>query len=116
MPRATAPLAANLVAAFRPGAGKAPSMNCPVDGTLLVLAERQGIEIDYCPVCRGVWLDRGEVDKLIDRAAGRQGTDHVRAGQSSNSDDDDDDRSRRTGSPPTRKRKSFLGNVFDFGS
>ena len=37
-------------------------MNCPTDGTALVLAERTGIEIDHCPVCRGVWLDRGELD------------------------------------------------------
>lgn len=90
-------------------------MNCPVDGTLLVLAGRQGIEIDYCPACRGVWLDRGELDKLIDRAAGR-GAEHVRAGQPSHHDDDDDDRRRRSGSSlPTRKRKSFLGDLFDFG-
>lgn len=44
-------------------------MNCPVDGTQLVLSERSGIEIDYCPQCRGVWLDRGELDKILDRAA-----------------------------------------------
>jgi Zn-finger nucleic acid-binding protein len=42
-------------------------MNCPVDGTTLLMSERQGIEIDYCPECRGVWLDRGELDKLIER-------------------------------------------------
>ncbi len=44
-------------------------MSCPVDGTSLVMSERSGIEIDYCPACRGVWLDRGELDKIIDRAA-----------------------------------------------
>jgi Zn-finger nucleic acid-binding protein len=43
-------------------------MNCPTDGTQLAIADRQGIEIDYCPSCRGVWLDRGELDKLIDRS------------------------------------------------
>lgn len=42
-------------------------MDCPVDGTTLVMTDRQGIEIDYCPDCRGVWLDRGELDKLIER-------------------------------------------------
>jgi Zn-finger nucleic acid-binding protein len=42
-------------------------MDCPVDGTTLLMSERQGIEIDYCPECRGVWLDRGELDKLIER-------------------------------------------------
>lgn len=44
-------------------------MQCPTDGTMLVMSERSGIEIDYCPQCRGVWLDRGELDKIIDRAA-----------------------------------------------
>jgi Zn-finger nucleic acid-binding protein len=42
-------------------------MKCPIDNTELLISERQGIEIDYCPQCRGVWLDRGELDKIIDR-------------------------------------------------
>ena len=44
-------------------------MQCPTDGSVLVMSERSGIEIDYCPTCRGVWLDRGELDKIIERAA-----------------------------------------------
>ena len=44
-------------------------MQCPNDGTVLVMSERSGIEIDYCPTCRGVWLDRGELDKIIERDA-----------------------------------------------
>ena len=44
-------------------------MQCPSDGTVLVMSERSGIEIDYCPTCRGVWLDRGELDKIIERGA-----------------------------------------------
>jgi Zn-finger nucleic acid-binding protein len=44
-------------------------MPCPVDGSQLVMSERQGIEIDYCPTCRGVWLDRGELDKIVERSA-----------------------------------------------
>ncbi|NUQ82668.1 MAG: zf-TFIIB domain-containing protein [Bacteroidetes bacterium] len=44
-------------------------MNCPVCQVNLVITDRQGIEIDYCPKCRGVWLDRGELDKLIERSA-----------------------------------------------
>jgi len=44
-------------------------MSCPVDGTALVMSERQNIEIDYCPTCRGVWLDRGELDKIIERSS-----------------------------------------------
>lgn len=47
----------------------AEAMRCPVDGTTLVMSERQNIEIDYCPTCRGVWLDRGELDKIIERSA-----------------------------------------------
>ena len=43
-------------------------MQCPTDGAVLVMSERNGIEIDYCPTCRGVWLDRGELDKLIERS------------------------------------------------
>src|SRR5215218_6068523 len=45
-------------------------MKCPLDVDVdLVMSERQGVEIDYCPSCRGVWLDRGELDKILDRAA-----------------------------------------------
>jgi uncharacterized protein len=44
-------------------------MKCPNDAATLVMSERSGVEIDYCPECRGVWLDRGELDKILDRAA-----------------------------------------------
>lgn len=44
-------------------------MKCPIDGTQLVMADRAGVEIDYCPTCRGVWLDRGELDKIIERSS-----------------------------------------------
>jgi Zn-finger nucleic acid-binding protein len=48
-------------------------MKCPhCQTTALVMSERQGVEIDYCPQCRGVWLDRGELDKLIERSASMQ--------------------------------------------
>lgn len=43
-------------------------MKCPQDGTTLLMTDRSGVEIDYCPTCRGVWLDRGELDKIIERA------------------------------------------------
>jgi uncharacterized protein len=49
-------------------------MRCPNDQATLVMTERSGVEIDYCPECRGVWLDRGELDKIIDRVGG-PGTD-----------------------------------------
>jgi len=43
---------------------------CPDDNSELILTDRQGIEIDYCPKCRGVWLDRGELDKIVERSGG----------------------------------------------
>jgi hypothetical protein len=46
----------------------AAGMPCPVCNVALVMSERQGVEIDYCPQCRGVWLDRGELDKIIERS------------------------------------------------
>jgi uncharacterized protein len=46
------------------------AMRCPVDNETLVMADRGGVEIDYCPKCRGVWLDRGELDKIIERSMG----------------------------------------------
>jgi uncharacterized protein len=48
---------------------QAAGMPCPVCNVSLVMSDRQGIEIDYCPQCRGVWLDRGELDKIIERSA-----------------------------------------------
>jgi Zn-finger nucleic acid-binding protein len=96
-------------------------VKCPLDEETLVLTERQGIEIDYCPRCRGVWLDRGELDKLIDREAERYEAAPVR-GEVGDLDapyrrerdwDDDDDRHRGHG--PRRKRKGFLSEMFEFG-
>jgi len=49
-------------------------MNCPKCNVTLTIADRQGVEIDFCPQCRGVWLDRGELDKIIDRFANSGGT------------------------------------------
>jgi uncharacterized protein len=78
-------------------------MQCPIDDTTLLLFERQGVEIDYCPQCRGVWLDRGELDKLIQR---------------DDNDTDHDDRSRghdREHAPDRypKKRKRWLSELFD---
>ena len=88
-------------------------MRCPVDETTLVISERKGVEIDYCPQCRGVWLDRGELDKMIDRA-GRYDDEDNRDRR----DDDrhrprDDDRHYRQTKP--KKRKDFLSELFEFG-
>jgi uncharacterized protein len=90
-------------------------MKCPRCQVDLMISDRQGVEIDFCPQCRGVWLDRGELDKVIERA-------------SRFSDDDDDDR-RRMEAPRSdydrerydrdrhdrsyKKRKSFWTELFD---
>lgn len=99
-------------------------MKCPVCKEVdLVMADRQGVEIDYCPTCRGVWLDRGELDKIIERAAmteasGRNGT--VPYPQREYHDDDHhDDEHRGRGffggkhSDQHGRRKSWLGELFD---
>lgn len=91
-------------------------MNCPCcTDTALVMSERQGVEIDYCPRCRGVWLDRGELDKLIERSAQMQapvapGSASMGAAQGSTSG--------HAPYPPgyaqhKRKYKSWLDEVFD---
>ena len=82
-------------------------MKCPIDGTTLVMADRNGVEIDYCPSCRGVWLDRGELDKIVERAAGQAAAPVARA-PDPGYDEDYQDRGKR------RKRDSFLSDLFDF--
>ena len=77
-------------------------MNCPVDNTQLMMSEREGVEIDYCPQCRGVWLDRGELDKIIDRA----GTEPPR--EPERRDDRGSDQGRR-------RKRGWLGEMFEFG-
>ncbi|MDO8386707.1 MAG: zf-TFIIB domain-containing protein [Polaromonas sp.] len=91
-------------------------MKCPhcPDATLL-MSERQGVEIDYCPQCRGVWLDRGELDKLIALSAAPVQAPQPRPAQphpQAHADFEDSDfRHRQRGYP--RKQKSWLGEIFD---
>ncbi|HEV2128517.1 MAG TPA: zf-TFIIB domain-containing protein [Thermomicrobiales bacterium] len=93
-------------------------MKCPIDQTTLQITDRQGIEIDWCPTCRGVWLDRGELDKIIERSGtiaegGRRVDDDDR--RSYYDDDDREARTRYERDPRRRrKRKSFLDDLFDF--
>lgn len=95
-------------------------MQCPVDGTELVMTDRSGVEIDYCPQCRGVWLDRGELDKIIERGASQmapQSPDRERHRENDRSDDGyRDDRRGYTEDKPYKKkrREGFLGDLFDF--
>ena len=89
-------------------------MRCPVDDTPLAISDRQGIEIDYCPDCRGVWLDRGELDKLIERSSAYTAPPPPDRGR--DRDDDrrryDDDEYRK---PKKKKLESFLSEIFELG-
>ncbi len=92
-------------------------MQCPIDQATLAMTERQGIEIDYCPNCRGVWLDRGELDKLIaesigDSRSGSQSAAPAQTRYNEQHSSHSDDRSYKY--DKKRKQDSFLGNLFDF--
>lgn len=83
-------------------------MQCPIDGSQLVMSDRNGVEIDYCPQCRGVWLDRGELDKIIERSAPPPAPQQAAAPAQREYDRDYDERPRK------KKRDSFLSDIFDF--
>ena len=91
-------------------------MDCPVDGTTLVMSERSGIEIDYCPTCRGVWLDRGELDKIIERNAASQAPEPApspQSGQWAQPQQAPQGYAPHYGHKPYKRRKSFLEELFD---
>lgn len=87
-------------------------MKCPTCQTTLLIADKNGVEIDYCPDCRGIWLDRGELEKILESSA-----EHYSSRSNYDSDykkyqyDQDDDYRK---SHPQRKKKSFLDDIFDF--
>ena len=85
-------------------------MQCPIDGTQLVMTDRAGVEIDYCPQCRGVWLDRGELDKIIERSHAAPPPPPP-AGQWS---EDEYQRDERSGHRRKKRRGGFLDELFDF--
>lgn len=90
-------------------------MKCPIDNTELAMADRQGIEVDYCPKCRGVWLDRGELDKIIERSAGDTAAPRQAESPRYRDADDKHGDQRHYGSQQAnRKKKSLLGELFDF--
>ena len=88
-------------------------MKCPNCNETLVMTDRQGIEIDYCPKCRGVWLDKGELDKLIERSSaypGQKDSDHFE-------NEKRYDPYKGQHHDPNykyKKKKGFLGDFFDF--
>ncbi len=101
-------------------------MQCPVCNNTLNAVERSGIEIDVCPQCKGVWLDRGELDKLLQLEQRGSTTLDDRPIRRDRDDDDDDDDHRRgirfgddddqrySGTDPRRrKKKGLLGNIFE---
>lgn len=88
-------------------------MKCPNCNETLLMSEKHGVEIDYCPNCRGIWLDRGELDKIIEHSA-----DHYSRKDNYESDykkygynDYDKDYYKRH---PHKKKKSFLNDFFEF--
>ncbi len=82
---------------------------CPVDQSTLVMSDRQGIEIDYCPTCRGIWLDRGELDKIIDRSNPPEAPAAAPQQDYSRSQPSTDYRHYGHG----KRKKSFIEELFD---
>jgi uncharacterized protein len=87
-------------------------MNCPIDDTTLAISSREGIEIDYCPTCRGIWLDRGELDKIIERE-----NRWIEERESAGRDAASSKASNREPEPPKKKKKvsSFLQDIMEMG-
>ena len=96
--------------------GAKRGMECPHCHVPLSMSSREGIEIDYCPQCRGVWLDRGELDKIIERSAPEAAPEPSKRpapqrayGRDRDYDDDDDYKGRKK----HKKRKSWIAEIFD---
>jgi Zn-finger nucleic acid-binding protein len=89
-------------------------MKCPhCPDTTLVMSERQGIEIDYCPACRGLWLDRGELDKLLERAAAAVPQAPTASPRPPAKPDYQDSDHRSSPHYPRYRKKSWLDDIFD---
>lgn len=98
-------------------------MKCPICNVDLQMSERQGVEIDYCPQCRGVWLDRGELDKIIEKSTSSSPAPERRMPemppvnnnqQSYHDHDHYNDHNSGYGYNKKHKREGFLGDLFDF--
>lgn len=84
-------------------------MNCPTCNVTLLLAEKQGIEIDYCPQCRGIWLDRGELEKIIEKSNQYETNRYPEYRRDKHHDDH-----RHSDDYRYKRKKGFLGELFDF--
>ena len=93
-------------------------MKCPIDDSPLSVSSREGVEIDFCPQCRGVWLDRGELDKIIDRAANvaraRRRPPPPRRSRAASTTTAIATTAAIDGDRRKRKKRSFLDDLFDF--
>jgi uncharacterized protein len=98
-------------------------MKCPVDNVDLVMSDRQGVEIDYCPKCRGVWLDRGELDKIIERMDSSSSSQPQREERREERREEyrpreehhDDRKDYGHSGQHKKKRGGLLGDLFEFG-
>ena len=88
-------------------------MKCPHCAIDLVMSERQGVEIDYCPTCRGVWLDRGELDKIIERSTQAQPAQPQVQPQPQNYTQPPMSSHDSHYGYPYKRKKSWLGELFD---
>ena len=96
-------------------------MKCPNDGSTLTMSERSGIEIDYCPECRGVWLDRGELDKILERSAAQDAPAPVASAYERERDERQQHQQQRYSDPeryarqppPRKKKEHWLSELFD---
>ena len=98
--------------------GTVTTLECPRDeGTMLVAVDRNGVTVDACPRCRGVWLDRGELDKLIEleAAASEDFRNEISGGSRDRDSGHGEDGYSGHGSKKRKKRGSFLGEMLDFG-
>lgn len=99
-------------------------MKCPSCNETLLMTERQGVEIDYCPKCRGVWLDKGELDKIIEKSLEQQDPDQNLQNQNQQNQNYNDPYNQggyggghhgsKQGGYGKHGRRGFLGNLFDF--
>lgn len=96
-------------------------MDCPICHVTLQMSERQGIEIDYCPQCRGIWLDRGELDKIIERSNAegsmpeRRPENREVSYNNEHSDKRYDHNDSHNAGYSKHRKKSFLSDLFEFG-